>query len=130
MQYLSNISLFGFVIPSRWFSWKYPFEMILGPPWSHFLSILFWFVAALNINKNFMVYTLTFFVLEVFIFISTGRLKKRKKNITDLLIKSTWDAPSCQSNFITIKFVIIPVVMLCKHKWTTALKGGYFTKQQ
>ena len=57
--------------------------------------------------------------------------KKRKKHtVIDILIKSTWDAPSCQSNFITIKFVIIPVVMLCKHRCTTALKGGYFTKQQ
>ena len=49
--------------------------------------------------------------------------------ITDPLTKSTWDAPSYQSNFTTIKFVTIPVVMLCKHyRWTTALKGGFSWK--
>ena len=40
----------------------------------------------------------TFFVFELFAFTSTGRLLERNK--TELLIKFTRGAPSCQSNFI------------------------------
>ena len=44
----------GFVIPSRWSSWKYPLEVIFRTPHDPTFSAYFWLLIALAVNDMFI----------------------------------------------------------------------------